>query len=154
LHAYGLPYASNAQLEQNKHYEPYEVTRQMLERAKRVNLAFLGLGGDLNVIFHRSAENEIFCQRTLFELKQMGCIGDILYTLVNREGPIPELEACCDQMVCSIGLDGLQSLSSGHAQVIAVARGQEKAAVARLALEKRYINSLIIDDKLAQAILK
>jgi DNA-binding transcriptional regulator LsrR (DeoR family)/DNA-binding XRE family transcriptional regulator len=153
LRVYGLPYVSNAQLEQNKHYEPYDVTRQMLEKAKRVDIAFSGLGGDLNSIFHRDPENEMFCQKTLFELKQMGCIGDILYTLVNKDGPIPELQDCCDQMVCSIGLDGLQHLSVGHAHVIAVAGGPEKAPVARLALEKKYFNSLIVDNRLAQAIL-
>lgn len=154
LRAYGLPYASNAQLEQNKDYEPYEVTRQMLEKAKRVDIAFLGLGANFDYFFHRRPGSEMFCQKTFFELKQMGCIGDILYTLVSKDGPMPELQDCCDQRVCSIGLDGLQHLASRHAHVIAVTRGPHEAPVARLALEKRYINSLIIDDKLAQAILE
>lgn len=155
IHVYGLPYVSNAQLEQNKHYEPYEITRQMIEKAKRVDIAFIGLGGNLNYAFHRLRDDsEMFCQKSLFELKQMGCIGDILYTLVSKDGPISELQACCDHRVCSIGLDGLQQLAAGHTHVIAVARGRHEALVARLALEKKYINSLIIDDALAQAILE
>jgi DNA-binding transcriptional regulator LsrR (DeoR family)/DNA-binding XRE family transcriptional regulator len=158
LRVYRLPYVSNAQLEQNKSYEPYDITRRMIEKGKKVDLAFLGFGDDTNFFLHRMihplSRNEIFCQKTLFQIKQMGCIGDILYTLVAEDGPIPELQDCCDQMVCSIGLEGLQSLSSGHAHVIAVSSGQRKAPVARLALSQKYINGLIIDSELAQAILE
>lgn len=66
---------------------------------------------------------------------------------------MPELQDCCDQMVCSIRLDGLQELVAGPVQVIAIASGPSKAAVTRLALESKYVNGLIIDKALAQAIL-
>jgi DNA-binding transcriptional regulator LsrR (DeoR family) len=56
-------------------------------------------------------------------------------------------------MVCSIGLDGLHSLAAGHSHVIAVVAGKHKSPVVRLALEKKYVNGLIMDGKLAEAIL-
>ena len=156
VRVYGVPYVSNAILQQEPPSEN-PVTREMLEKATQVDVAFLGLGGDLNYIFHQKAirpEHDTFGGKTIFELKQMGCIGDILYTLVTEEGPMPAFRAYCDQIVCSIGLERLQRLSAGHSHVIAVVAGQNKSSVARLALEKRYINGLVTESELARAVLE
>ena len=157
VHTYGLPFVSNADLEQGTLDEIDNTTREILERARQVSIAFLGVGANLNYFFHQKAQHlekpAMFCGKTLFELQQMGCIGDILYNLVSLEGPMPELQDCLDKMVCSIGLGELQHLSTGHSHVIAVAAGKSKSSVARLALKKRYVNGLITDSELAQAVL-
>jgi transcriptional regulator with XRE-family HTH domain len=46
LNAHGLPFISNAQLKQDCRNPLYESTRQALARAKKVDVAFLSLGGD------------------------------------------------------------------------------------------------------------
>jgi DNA-binding transcriptional regulator LsrR (DeoR family) len=156
--AQGLPFISNADIKRGEHTELHATTREVLEEGSRVSIAFLGLGANLNNFFHQKARSPrkpaTFCGKTLFELQQMGCIGDILYNLVSQDGPMPELQGCTDKMVCSIGLDGLQHLARGHSHVIAVAAGKSKSSVARLALRKRYINGLIVDSELAHATLE
>jgi DNA-binding transcriptional regulator LsrR (DeoR family) len=158
LRVYGLPYVSNDRLDQEPQNEAYEPTRRMLDIARRVDVALLGLGGGLNYFFYRKAalppEEDMFCGVTMFELQQRGCIGDILYTLVTRDGPMDAFRQCCDQLICSIGLEGLSRLVQNGSYVLTIVAGQHKLPVTRLALEKRYVNSLIIDSQLAQAVLE
>lgn len=158
LRVYGLPFVSNACLDQEPENECYETTRRMLGIARRVDVAFLGLGGDLNYFFYRKAElppeEDMFCGMTIFDLQRKNCIGDILYTLVTETGPMEAFRQCCDQLICSIGLEGIARLVLNGSYVIAIVTGQYKLPVTRLALKRRYVNGLIMDSQLAQAVLE
>jgi DNA-binding transcriptional regulator LsrR (DeoR family) len=149
---------SNDCLDHDLHNESYEPTRRMLDIARRVDVALLGLGGDLNYFFYHkatlSAEEDLLGVVSRVELQQKECIGDILYTLVTQEGPMEGFRQYCDQLTCSIGLEGLSRLVQNRSHVITIVAGAHKADVTRLALEKRYVNGLIIDSKLARAILE
>jgi DNA-binding transcriptional regulator LsrR (DeoR family) len=158
LRVHGLPYVSNDRLDREPQNEAYEPTRRMLDIARRVDVALLGLGGGLSHFFYRKAalppEEDMFCGVTMFDLQRRGCIGDILYTLVTSEGPMDAFRQCCDELICSIGLEGLSRLIQNGSYVLTIVAGLHKLPVTRLALEKRYVNSLIIDTQLAQATLE
>jgi len=158
LRVYGLPFVSNDHLDHDLQNESYEPTRRMLDIARRVDVALLGLGGDLNYFFYHqaalSAEEDLLGVVSRFELQQKQCIGDVLYTLVTREGPMEAFRQYCDQLTCSIGLEGLSRLVQNRSHVITIVAGAHKAQVTRLALEKRYVNGLIIDSQLARVILE
>lgn len=60
----------------NQNFEPYNITRQMLDRASRVDMAFLGPGSSLKYFFHEIAqrllEKDMFCGFTFSELEHQG----------------------------------------------------------------------------------
>lgn len=152
-----LNYLSNAELRDT----PDHPTRVQLDDiVRQVSIAFLGLGGNVRWFF-----NGIFRSPTPVpggsgpavtgaELSAAGCKGDILYNFVDANGVMDTLKPVCDQLVCSIGLKGLQELASvRRVPVVAIVADEYKWPVVRLALEKRYINGLITTTAVAKQLL-
>jgi DNA-binding transcriptional regulator LsrR (DeoR family) len=90
-------------------------------------------------------------------LREFGVVGEINYHPYDAEGRIvdqPELRVLM-RRVLSVGADRLQELSRAEDHyVIAVAGSRSKTEAVRGALRGRFMNVLITDEDVAQAVLK
>ena len=90
-------------------------------------------------------------------LREIGVVGEINYQPFDAEGRIvdqPELRALM-RRVLSVTGERLQELSRREDRsVIAVAGGRAKIEAVRGALRGRFINVLVTDEDVAQALLK
>jgi DNA-binding transcriptional regulator LsrR (DeoR family) len=90
-------------------------------------------------------------------LREFGVVGEINYQPFDAEGRIvdrPELRGLM-RRVLSVSGDRLQDLSRREDRyVIAVAGGRSKVEAVRGALKGRFMNVLVTDEDVAQAVLK
>ena len=142
---------------------PSRIIRRMLTDAEQVDYVFMGVGSPENGALTRKLydlqhdyQSIAGINEDIPKIKDGGqAVGDILYHLVDAEGQaLPHFEERNKQLVCSIGLEGLQKLVEAAKRVVVIATGREKAAVTRAAIRGRYANVLIVDDELARALLQ
>lgn len=81
-------------------------------------------------------------------LRERGAVGDVISRFVGADGSISDLGL--DERTMGVELDDLQNRDRS----IGIAAGAEKAAIARAALTAGYMNTLIVDDSLAAALLE
>ncbi|MGH7309897.1 MAG: sugar-binding transcriptional regulator [Candidatus Rokuibacteriota bacterium] len=130
--------------------------RSIYEAAQSVDVALVGIGqiAEQTPGFCSLAESYGVSVR---RLREMGVVGEINYQPFDAEGRIvdqPELRALM-RRVLSVPGDRLQDLSrSGDRSVIAVAGGRGKIEAVRGALRGRFMNVLVTDEDVAQAVLK
>lgn len=131
-----------------------EVQRILVE-AKNANIAFVGIGAldflRANTLLRRQLEVEGYDIEKL--INSYGAVGDILLHLIDAEGK--EINHEFNRKVPrSIKLEELRTLArKPETRVIGVAYGVWKAAAVAAVLKGNYINTLIVDDALAKAIL-
>jgi DNA-binding transcriptional regulator LsrR (DeoR family) len=130
--------------------------RRIYEAAQTVDIALVGVG-------QIAEQTPGFC--TLAEsygvsvkrLREFGVVGEINYQPFDAEGHIvdqPELQVLMHR-VLSVSGDRLQDLSRRDDRyVIAVAGGRSKIDAVRGALRGRFMNVLVTDEDVAQAVLK
>ena len=130
--------------------------RQIYEAAQAVDIALVGVGqiGEQTPGFCSLAESYGVSVK---RLREFGIVGEINYQPFDAEGPIvdePELRALM-RRVLSVGGERLQDLSRRDDRyVIAVAGGKSKIEAVRGALRGRFMNVLVTDEDVAQAVLK
>jgi DNA-binding transcriptional regulator LsrR (DeoR family) len=158
--AYALPVqhlASLRQFEQERRrlLRDPEV-RAIYEAAQSVDVALVGIGqiAEQTPGFCALAESYGVSVR---RLRDLGVVGEINYQPFDSEGRIvdrPELRALM-RRVLSVTGDRLQDLSRrDDRSVIAVAGGRGKTEAVRGALRGRFMNVLVTDEDVAQAVLK
>jgi DNA-binding transcriptional regulator LsrR (DeoR family) len=130
--------------------------RRIYEAAQTVDIALVGVGqiGEQTPGFCSLAESYGV---TVRQLRELGVVGEINYQPFDAEGRIvdqPELRALMHR-VLSVSGERLQDLSSREDRyVIAVAGGRSKIEAVRGALRGRFLNVLVTDEDVAQAMLK
>lgn len=130
--------------------------RRIYEAAQTVDVALVGVGqiGEQTPGFCALAESYGVSVR---QLREFGVVGEINYQPFDAEGRIvdqPELRILMHR-VLSVSGERLQDLSRREDRyVIAVAGGRSKIDAVRGALRGRFMNVLITDEDVAQAILK
>jgi DNA-binding transcriptional regulator LsrR (DeoR family) len=130
--------------------------RQIYEAAQAVDIALVGVGqiGEQTPGFCSLAESYGVSVK---RLREFGIVGEINYQPFDAEGRIvdePELRALM-RRVLSVGGERLQELSRRDDRyVIAVAGGKSKIEAVRGALRGRFMNVLVTDEDVAQAVLK
>jgi DNA-binding transcriptional regulator LsrR (DeoR family) len=130
--------------------------RRIYEAAQTVDIAVVGVGqiGEQTPGFCALAESYGVSVRQLGEL---GVVGEINYQPFDSQGRIvdqPELRVLM-RRVLSVSGDRLQDLSGREDRyVIAVAGGRPKIDAVRGALQGRFMNVLVTDEDVAQAVLK
>ncbi|OLC31591.1 MAG: hypothetical protein AUH81_17445 [Candidatus Rokubacteria bacterium 13_1_40CM_4_69_5] len=130
--------------------------RQIYEAAQAVDIALVGVGqiGEQTPGFCSLAESYGVSVK---RLREFGIVGEINYQPFDAEGRIvdePELRALM-RRVLSVGGERLQDLSRRDDRyVIAVAGGKSKIEAVRGALRGRFMNVLVTDEDVAQAVLK
>ena len=132
----------------------FDSVRKQLEGVdEEVSVVFMGLGGDLRYSFNALLSYMTMPALLRQELKRRlpnEGIGDVLFHFVDKNGVITALEDLSSQLACSIGLDRLHALAANPAvPVVALVADAYKIFVLRLALEKRYVNSLITTEGIA-----
>jgi DNA-binding transcriptional regulator LsrR (DeoR family) len=130
--------------------------RSIYEAAQSVDVALVGIG-------QIAEQTPGFCSLaeaygvSVRRLREMGVVGEINYQPFDAEGRIvdqPELRALM-RRVLSVTGDRLQDLSRrDDRSVIAVAGGRGKIEAVRGALRGRFMNVLVTDEDVAQAVLK
>ena len=138
---------------------PLRIARRILDDASKVDFVFMGIGSrETGALATDIAETQQDYQWLagidLAEIREQGRpVGDILYHLVDADGrPLRGFKERNEQLVTSIGLDGLRRLVENGKRVVVIAGGPEKADVTRAAITAGYANVLIIDDGLARAL--
>jgi DNA-binding transcriptional regulator LsrR (DeoR family) len=130
--------------------------RRVYEAAQTVDVALVGVGqiGEQTPGFCALAESYGV---TVRRLREFGVVGEINYQPYDAEGRIvdqPELQVLMHR-VLSVSGERLQDLSRREDRyVIAVAGGRSKIDAVRGALRGRFMNVLITDEDVAQAVLK
>lgn len=154
-----LPFAFDDAAEQPL-APPSRIARRVLDDARQVDFVFMGIGSRESGALARDISD---LQRDYQWLARVDpeqidssgqAVGDVLYHLVDASGePLAGFKEQNEQLVCSIGLDGLRRLVDGGKRVVAIASGAEKVDVARAAVLGGYVNALIVDDGLAEGLL-
>ena len=130
--------------------------RRIYEAARDVDVALVGVGqiGERTPGFCSLAESYGVSVK---RLREFGVVGEINYQPFDAEGHIvdePELRALM-RRVLSVDGGRLQELSRREDRwVIAVAGGRAKIDAVRGALSGRFMNVLVTDGDVAQAVLK
>jgi len=130
--------------------------RKIYEAARSVDIALVGVG-------QIAEQTPGFCSLaesygvSVKRLRELGVVGEINYQPVDAEGRIvdkPELRALMHR-VLSVEGGRLQELSRREDRwVVAVAGGRSKAEAVRGALRGRFMNALVTDEDIAQAVLR
>jgi DNA-binding transcriptional regulator LsrR (DeoR family) len=130
--------------------------RRIYEAAQTVDVALVGVG-------QIAEQTPGFCALaesygvSVKRLREFGVVGEINYQPFDVEGRIvdqPELQVLMHR-VLSVSGERLQDLSRGEDRyVIAVAGGRSKIEAVRGALRGRFMNVLVTDEDVAQAVLK
>ncbi|MBN1992204.1 MAG: helix-turn-helix domain-containing protein [Anaerolineae bacterium] len=153
VQGYTLQYASPLDWQDAENIRQFAPTLRILAKAKSVDIAFMGLG----IVGRRRSPIDLLGDLVdtltpgLELMRDRGAVGDILYHLVDQTGRpvVPEIS----NLICSIELQDLHDMVQLGIPVIAIASRREKLAIALAAIKAGYANVLIIDDKLAQALL-
>jgi deoxyribonucleoside regulator len=130
--------------------------RRIYEAAQTVDVALVGVG-------QIAEQTPGFCALaesygvSVKRLREFGVVGEINYQPFDVEGRIvdqPELQVLMHR-VLSVSGERLQDLSRREDRyVIAVAGGRSKIDAVRGALRGRFMNVLVTDEDVAQAVLK
>jgi deoxyribonucleoside regulator len=121
-------------------------TGNILERAKRVDLALVGIGSPIDT--STVLETGYFDEQVKAELKREGAVGDICSRFFDENGNICDLSI--NDRIFGIALEDLKNIEN----VIGVAGGEEKIKSILGALRGKFINILITDEVCAKGILK
>jgi len=130
--------------------------RKIYEAARSVDVALVGVGqiADQTPGFCSLAESYGVSVR---RLRELGVVGEINYQPIDGDGRIvdhPELRPLMHR-VLSVEGGRLQDLSRRERHwVVAVAGGRAKTEAIRGALHGRFVNVLVTDEDVAQAVLK
>lgn len=130
--------------------------RRIYEAAQSADIALVGVGqiGEQTPGFCSLAESYGVSVK---RLREFGVVGEINYQPFDADGRIvdqPELRALM-RRILSVSGERLQELSRRDDRyVIAVAGGKTKIEAVRGALRGRFMNVLVTDEDVAQAVLK
>jgi DNA-binding transcriptional regulator LsrR (DeoR family)/DNA-binding XRE family transcriptional regulator len=138
----------------------WRIAKRALDDAARVDVAVLGLGAPGRGALARDITE---MQRDFQWLARVAdlsegeqaddAVGNILYQLIDALGE-PQFQVHTQGLVCSIGLDGLRGMVDTGRRVIVLGVSSAKAGIARAAVLGGYVNVLMIDDALAEALLE
>lgn len=153
VRGYILQYAAPGELQKNRNSPQLAPTRRILAKSKSVDIAFMGLGA----LGRKRAEVDLLGDLVdttgpgLDQIRKRGAVGDVLYHVIDKNGApvVPEIS----DLICSIRLSDLQELIRLQVRVVAMVWGLQKLSVTQTAVEQGYTNCLIIDERLAQALL-
>jgi DNA-binding transcriptional regulator LsrR (DeoR family) len=120
--------------------------RATLNMFSQINVAYVGIGSPTpDSVMMR--DGTIMSPNDLAEIKEKGAVGDIALRFFDAQGQ-PVLSDL-DERVIGIRLEQLRQID----RVVGVSGGLKKVAAVRGALLGNFINILITDRKLAEALL-
>lgn len=121
------------------------ITRGVIERGERANIAIVGLG-DLK--HSRLIEYGYITPEDEAELERIGAIGDIALRLVDKGGEVMDID-----FNKRIVAGDLETVRQNAREVIAIAFGEHKAKIIKAALKSGLITTLFTDSQTAEKLL-
>ena len=121
-------------------------TSKVLELAKNVDVALVGIGGPIEV--STVLETGYFNEKQIEALKKCGAVGDICSRFFDEDGKACNLDI--NERIVGITLDDLKKIK----KVIAIAGGKNKVKSIRGVLNGRYVDVLITDLYVAYCLLR
>ena len=119
--------------------------RELLQRARRVDLALLSVG---DVSEHATLFREGLLPRSeLATLIEAGAVGDVLCHFLDRDGRA--VDHPVNRRVVAVGLDDLRRVP----KIVIAAGGRRKVAAIRAALNATQARILITDESAARGLL-
>ena len=112
----------------------------------QISLSLVGIG-TLQPMASALAESGMIPQKELDAIVAMGAVGDIYSCFIDADGQPVETEL--SSRMIAIGLDEIRQIPRS----IAVATGESKARAVRAAVAAGLTNILVVDERLAEAIL-
>ena len=130
--------------------------QKVIHAAETVDVGWVGFGAITDDLVR---ENPAFGgvlanARTTIEdlIKKDGAVGDILFHVIKIDGT--HISNKLNRRIASVHPGRLRNLVESEKQVVGVACDRVKGDAGLALLRGKYVNNLIIDDKLAAAILK
>jgi len=118
-------------------------TRQSLEKAKNVEIAFVGIGSNSELSMRLNLSDEEFD-----ELQELNSVGDVCSRFYDSEGNLCDTEI--NKRIIGIDLDSLRNIET----VVGLAGGEHKAESIFAALENGFLDILITDEMTAKKVLE
>lgn len=124
--------------------EHSDLTSTVLEQAKKVDLAVIGVGNPTN---STTWEDLAYIHQTdLQQLKELGVVGDAVASFFDKNGQM--LQTDLTERLMGVTIEELKAVRN----VVAVASGKEKSDSIRALLLAGVLNTLIIDQEIAEKI--
>lgn len=121
-----------------------EVNQQVVRRYNECDLSIVGVGTLVNSVF---SGRDVFEEEELDQIRKQGAVGEICGRFFDKDGV--EIPSVFKGRVASISLDQLRKIP----RIIAVTVGDDRAAALLAAIRGGLVNSLVIDDGGATALL-
>jgi DNA-binding transcriptional regulator LsrR (DeoR family) len=119
--------------------------RQVLEQLAKADLALVGIGTLENSVF---VEHKTLTARDVEALRAAGAVGEILGRFFDASGK--ECSTPLQRRVVSLGLNELRGISKR----VGVLAGSDRTSAVLAAVRSGLLNSLVIDDQCATALLE
>jgi DNA-binding transcriptional regulator LsrR (DeoR family) len=119
--------------------------RSVLDRLAKAEVAFVGIGTPDSSVF---VEHKTFSSRDLSALRAAGAVGEILGRFYDANGK--ECSTPLQRRVVSLGLRELQRIPKR----VGVLAGTDRTTALLAAIRSGFLNSLVIDEGCAAAILE
>lgn len=123
-----------------------DMIQSILTKSKQVDVALIGIGNP--IVNSNYKQHGYLTSDEIDELNDSKVVGDILTTFFDNKGNI--VNSDITKRMIGLSISDLNNIDA----VIAVATGEEKALSTKLVLEKEFISYLIIDEVLADQLLK
>ncbi|EKZ0375150.1 sugar-binding transcriptional regulator [Enterococcus faecalis] len=141
---YAPALADNVEIK--KHFEENSLVKSIISKAKKVDLALVGIGNP--VVNSNYQEHEHISVKEIEELKEKHVIGDILTSFFTADGEV--IESNISDRMIGLNIDDLTRIKT----VIAVATGEEKSQSTFVTLKKKILNYLVVDEILADKLIE
>lgn len=135
-------------------------SRQVMQRAKQLNLAIISVGSYDYLSRPQSGYNIQTIQNLYHEIsseKPDHCVGLILNNLIDRDGKFPgnaEQEAFNNSLVYSLGVEDLKNIAVDKSGLVwCLAAHPSKALAVRAGIRAQAINALVVDSVVAQLLI-
>ncbi|NBI13961.1 transcriptional regulator LsrR [[Haemophilus] felis] len=139
--------ASSAEAAQLFQKESY--VRDTMLAASMADVAIVGIGSTTQKNASTLVKSGYLLNTTqLDQFRKLGAVGDILGYFFKQDGTL-QTEMAIHQELISVSLDNLKRIPT----VIGVAGGEDKVDAILAALQGKYINSLVTEEKTARTIL-
>ncbi|BDR57570.1 sugar-binding transcriptional regulator [Xylocopilactobacillus apicola] len=133
-----------ASAKEAKELKESELVSSCIEAAKNVDVAFIGVGNDVESSTWRKLE--YISESETKELTKAGAIGDVVADFFDRDGQ--RVHTGFSNRLIGVTIDDLKKIPN----VVAMAVGTKKTQSVKVLLENKIINALMIDQDLAEQI--